>query len=230
MVEEINNIEKIYEVKNWVFDLDDTLYPPNKTLNNEMGERISNYIMKVAHVDKERADFMKKDFYQRYGATVWGLMNEYEVDPVDFTEDIHKLDLSVLKKDPELRKAIELLPGKKYVFTNGAYQHATGVIKQVGLEGLFEGIFSIREAEYIPKPAQETFMKMFDYFDLIGEECLMFDDNQKNILGAKKAGMKTVWISSNVDNNKYCMSEEADFCDFQAFNCTEFINKIKHVL
>lgn len=209
--------------KNWIFDLDDTLYPPSEVIYAQMARRIRDYIMKTVGVDEQTASVIQKSYYKQYGATVHGLVLEHHISPADFTDYVHRLDLSSLKPDPKLRAVMQALPGRRFVFTNGAYEHAERVLKRIGLDDLINGIFSIREAGYIPKPALETYQKMIKAFNINPAESMMFDDNQQNVLGAKRAGIKGVWISSNVSNNKYCMADCDDFCDYQTPDLVTFL-------
>ncbi|MBR1944729.1 MAG: pyrimidine 5'-nucleotidase [Alphaproteobacteria bacterium] len=213
-------------IKGWVFDLDDTLYPPTGEIYAQMAERICAYVMKTLHIGKKEAAVIQKEYYRKYGATVWGLMVEHDVNPEDFTDYVHELDLSSLKENPQLKKCLDALPDKKFVFTNGAHQHAERVLERLGLTECFSGIFSIREADYIPKPALQTYLKMLNTFALKAEESIMFDDSPANILGAKKAGMHTVWISSNVENNKYCSVDTQDFCDYETPDLITFLSAL----
>lgn len=222
-----HNLQRDFQnIKGWVFDLDDTLYPPTGEIYAQMAKRICKYVMKTLDLDEKEATVIQKEYYRKYGATVWGLMVEHDVDPEDFTDYVHELDLSSLKENPQLKKCLDALPERKFVFTNGAYQHAERVLKRLGLTDCFSGIFSIREAEYIPKPALQTYMKMLETFGLKAEESVMFDDSPANILGAKKAGMHTVWISSNVENNKYCSVDTPDFCDYETKDLTTFLSSL----
>lgn len=218
--------KELKNIKGWVFDLDDTLYPPTGEIYAQMSNRICAYVMKTLHLDKKAAAVIQKDYYRKYGATVRGLIIEHNVDPEDFTDYVHELDLSSLKKNPQLKKCLDALNGKKFIFTNGAYQHAERVLERLGLNECFSGIFSIREADYIPKPALPTYMKMLKTFGLKAEESIMFDDSPANILGAKRAGMHTVWISSNVENNKYCSVDTQDFCDYETPDLMTFLSAL----
>ncbi|MBR1777118.1 MAG: pyrimidine 5'-nucleotidase [Alphaproteobacteria bacterium] len=214
---------KLKNIQGWVFDLDDTLYPPTGEIYAQMAERICAYVMKTLHIDKKEASVIQKEYYRKYGATVRGLMIEYDIDPEDFTNYVHQLDLSSLKENPQLKACLQALSGKKFIFTNGAYQHAERVLEQLGIRECFSGIFSIREAGYIPKPAEETYRKMLETFQLNPQESIMFDDSPANVLGAKKVGMHTVWISSNVENNKYCSVDSQDFCDYETPDLISFL-------
>lgn len=215
--------ELLHGLRHWVFDLDDTLYPPSPAVYDQMAKRIQSYIMRMLDVDKETAWYIQKSYYKKYGATVHGLMIEHQIDPSDFTRYVHRLDLSSLKPDPEMQKLLAALPGKRYVFTNGAHEHAARVLEQIGLDKVIDGIFAIDEAGYVPKPAPQTYEKMLAAFEIDRAKSMMFDDNQANVLAAKKEGMFATWISSNVANNKYCAVDEKDFCDFQTTDVKTFL-------
>ena len=218
--------KELKNIKGWVFDLDDTLYPPTGEIYAQMANRIRAYVMKTLNLDEKSAAVIQKDYYRKYGATVRGLMIEHNVDPEDFTDYVHELDLSSLRENPQLKKCLNALHGKKFIFTNGAYQHAERVLERLGLTACFSGIFSIREADYIPKPALQTYLKMLKTFGLTAEESIMFDDSPANILGAKRAGLRTVWISSNVENNKYCSVDTQDFCDYETPDLMTFLSSL----
>ena len=218
--------KEIKNINSWIFDLDDTLYPPSNEIYSQMAERIRNYIMRVLDIDEETATTVQKTYYKKYGATVHGLMVEHNIQPEDFTDYVHDLDLSSIRENPQLKACLQALPGKKHVFTNGAYHHAERVLKRLNIYDCFSGIFSIREAEYVPKPAEQTYLKMMKTFNVTPQKSMMFDDSPVNILAAKKVGLRTVWISSNVVNNKYCSVDSKDFCDYETPDLTDFLSSL----
>ncbi len=218
--------KELKRIRNWIFDLDDTLYPPSGEIYSQMARRIRSYIMNALHIDEQTASIVQKDYYKKYGATVHGLMVEHHIPPEDFTNYVHKLDLSSIKENPVLKNCLTKLKGNKYIFTNGAYHHAERVLDRLNLRECFSGIFSIREANYIPKPAEETYLRMMRSFQIKPEESIMFDDSPVNILTAKKIGLLTVWISSNVTNNQYCSVETKDFCDYETPDLTTFLSSL----
>lgn len=214
-------------VKNWIFDLDDTLYPSSDVLYKQMSDRIKHYIMTLLKVDANQAWNIQKDYYLRYGATVRGLILEYHIKPEDFTEYVHQLDLSPLKKDTRLNECLHKIGGRKFVFTNGAKSHARRVVEKLGVADAFEDIFSISDADYIPKPQKEPYVKMLDTFKIDAADSVMFDDNQRNLLTAHELGLKTVWINGNTRDNKYnTLTETPDFCDFQTPKLTDFLKNL----
>lgn len=218
--------KELKNIHNWIFDLDDTLYPPSHEIYSQMAQRIRTYIMNALHIDENTASIVQKDYYKKYGATVHGLMVEHHIKPEDFTDYVHQLDLSPIKENPQLKACLNALHGKKYIFTNGAYQHAERVLDRLKIRECFSGIFSIREAGYVPKPAEQTYLKMMKTFGIQPYESIMFDDSPVNILAAKKVGMKTVWISSNTTNNQYCSVDTKDFCDYETPDLTTFLSSL----
>lgn len=214
------------DIRNWVFDLDDTLYPPSEEVYSQMAKRICAFVMRALNVDEKTASVIQKDYYRKYGATVCGLMLEHNIPPDEFTDYVHRLDLSSIMENPRLRDCLNALNGQKFVFTNGAHSHAERVLERLGLSECFSGIFSISEAGYIPKPAERTYLKMLNTFKIAPAESVMFDDSPVNILAAKKVGMKTVWISSNVANNPYCSVDDKNFCDFETPDLVEFLTEL----
>lgn len=219
-------ISAFKNIRYWVFDLDDTLYPPSKEVYSQMAKRICAFVMRALNVDEKTAGVIQKDYYRKYGATVRGLMLEHNIPPEEFTDYVHRLDLSSIGENPRLRDCLNALNGRKFVFTNGARRHAERVLERLGLGECFSGVFSIGEAGYIPKPAERTYLKMLDAFKIVPAESVMFDDSPANILAAKKVGMKTVWISSNVENNQYCSVDDKNFCDFETPDLTAFLSEL----
>lgn len=217
---------RLKKINNWVFDLDDTLYPSNPELSIQMSEKICDYIQEVVHVDEETASLMQKSYYLNYGATVCGLVVEYHIDPHDFTRRIHDLDLSCLTPDPELREYMQKLKGSKYILTNGDHNYAVKVLRQLNLDDLVDGIFAIQQMGFIPKPSPLTYRKMLRTFDIDPRYAAMFDDNQKNIYGAKQAGMYAVWVASNDFNKSHGLVEDPNFCDSQTPDVVTFLKKM----
>ena len=112
--------KELKRIRNWIFDLDDTLYPPSGEIYSQMARRIRSYIMNALHIDEQTASIVQKDYYKKYGATVHGLMVEHHIPPEDFTNYVHKLDLSSIKENPVLKNCLTKLKGNKYIFTINA--------------------------------------------------------------------------------------------------------------
>ena len=144
----------------------------------------------------ERARYLQKHFYAKYGTTLSGLMREHDVPPEDFLDYVHDIDLAPLSENQALRTAISRLPGKRYVFTNGSVRHAENVAGKIGILDLFDGIFDIAAAEYLPKPHQDTYRRFTDHFAIRPASAAMFEDMPDNLKAAHAMGKTTVLVQS----------------------------------
>ena len=60
------------DIRTWVFDLDNTLYPA-RALYDEIGERMTSYIARATGLDTDAAWAIRERYFHEYGATVVGL-------------------------------------------------------------------------------------------------------------------------------------------------------------
>ena len=146
-------------VETWVFDLDNTLYPHHVNLWQQVDERIRNYIADFLKISHDEAFRKQKDYYKRYGTSMRGMMTEHGMKPDDFLDYVHKIDHSPLEPNPALGAAIERLPGRKLILTNGTRTHADAVMRRLDIHTHFEDVFDIIAAELEPKPLRQTYDK-----------------------------------------------------------------------
>ncbi len=178
----------------WIFDLDNTLYPRATNIFRQVDGRIRLYLRKLLNVDEAEAEKIQKNFYKVHGTTLRGLMLNHNVDPDDFLEFVHNIDHSAIKPDPALGDAIERLPGKKYIFTNGSRQHAEKIAERLGFANHFTDIFDIVAANLVPKPERETYDRFVKRFHVEPEHAAMFEDLTRNLVVPKSVGMTTVLV------------------------------------
>ncbi len=191
---EIPDSARFDHVTDWVFDLDNTLYPHHANLFAQIDERMTDYIARLLSLPRGEARTVQKEFYHDYGTTLAGLMDRYGIDPDDFLEKVHDIDYSWLDPDPELGAAIKSLPGRKFIFTNGDRGHAERTARQLGIIDHFDDIFDIVAAGLVPKPAQETYDKFLALHRVAGPNAAMFEDLARNLTVPKALGMTTVLI------------------------------------
>jgi putative hydrolase of the HAD superfamily len=192
--DQINNFR---HVNTWVFDLDNTLYPESCRLFDQMHVRMSDFIIKEFGVDEVEANRRRRDFYMKYGTTLRGLMVEHDMEPTPFLDYVHQIDYSAVKPSSDLQCALDGLPGRKLVFTNGTTGHAQRVIKRLGIENSFDGIFDIVDSDYVPKPARDPYYKFVAHFDFDTKRAAMFEDIDLNLEAAHDMGMTTVLITED---------------------------------
>jgi putative hydrolase of the HAD superfamily len=186
-------------VTDWVFDLDNTLYPRKCNLFAQIDTRITAYVMEVTKLEFTEARALQKSYYREYGTTLNGLMSRHEVDPDHFLATVHSIDYSPVIAHPELITAIENLPGRKFILTNGDVGHARSVLKRLGGTELFEHVFDIRAMGFRPKPLPIAYEAFFATHAIDPRRAAMFDDLEKNLLVPHEVGMTTVQVVAGPD-------------------------------
>ncbi|HEV7416192.1 pyrimidine 5'-nucleotidase [Tianweitania sediminis] len=181
-------------VDDWVFDLDNTLYPHHTNLFAQIDVNMTAYVQALLDLPREEARKLQKDLYFEHGTTLAGLMARYNVDPDDFLAKAHDIDYSGLVPDPALGDAIKALPGRKFIFTNGDRRHAERTAQQLGILEHFEDIFDIVAAELQPKPARKPYDAFVALHKIVGSSAAMFEDIARNLAVPKALGMTTVLI------------------------------------
>jgi putative hydrolase of the HAD superfamily len=181
-------------VETWVFDLDNTLYPHHLNLWQQVDVRIRDYIAGFLKVTHEEAFRLQKDYYKRYGTSMRGLMTEHGMKADDFLDFVHQIDHSPLEPNAALGDAIERLPGRKLILTNGTRRHADAVLARLELDRHFEGVFDIIAAELEPKPSRGTYERFLAAHGVDAAKAAMFEDLARNLAVPHTLGMTTVLV------------------------------------
>jgi putative hydrolase of the HAD superfamily len=182
-------------VTTWVFDLDNTLYPPRYRLFDQIEVRMTNWVMQALNVGRTEANRLRQHYWQTYGTTLSGLMREHGIDPGPYLTDVHDIDFTILPRDPDLAAAIAALPGRRIIYTNGGADYAQKVLDARGLNGLFDAIYGIEEAGFLPKPERGAFETIFAADGLNPAKATMFEDDPRNLRAPHEMGMRTVHVS-----------------------------------
>ena len=181
-------------VETWVFDLDNTLYPPAVRLFDQIEARMRAYVMRTLGVDAAEADRLRKHYWETCGTTLAGLMREHGIDPEPYLVEVHDIDLGEVASSPALCAAIGRLPGRKVVYTNGSREHARRVTRAVGLDGCFDRLYGFEDAAYVPKPEAAAFAAVFALDGLAPARAAMFEDDHRNLRVPHSLGMRTVLV------------------------------------
>jgi len=181
-------------ITDWVFDLDNTLYPHHTNLFSQIDVRMTAYVSELLKLSREDARRLQKELYREYGTTMNGLIERHNIDPDDFLNKVHNIDYSWLVPDPALGEAIKALPGRKFIFTNGDRRHAERTARQLGILDHFDDIFDIVAAGLTPKPAPQTYDRFIELHRIVGDNAAMFEDLARNLTVPKALGMQTVLI------------------------------------
>jgi putative hydrolase of the HAD superfamily len=218
-------------VDTWVFDLDNTLYPPHSDLWPKIDARITAYMAAMFGLDGISARALQKHYYRSYGTTLAGLIREYEVNPAEFLHFVHDIDRSSLDPNPRLAAAIEALPGRKLILTNGSHAHALATAKQLGVDHLFEGMFAIEHGDYLPKPHLLTYQRFFERHAVDPGRAAMFEDIVHNLEAPHSEGMLTVLVTPQTGAEDHREAWEKHgrtpgHVDFVTDDLVGFLNKL----
>jgi putative hydrolase of the HAD superfamily len=196
-------LARFRHIDTWVFDLDNTLYPPDSDLWPMIDQRISLFVMSMFGLDGFSARALQKHYYHRYGTTLRGLIDEHQISPEEFLAFVHEIDRSSLAPNPPLAAEIAALPGRKLILTNGSRDHALRTAAQLGLSALFEDAFDIMAANMIPKPAREAYEAFFAKYGVEPTRAAMFEDIARNLVVPHERGMTTVLVRPRLGQIDY---------------------------
>jgi putative hydrolase of the HAD superfamily len=190
-------------VDSWIFDLDNSLYPASANLFALIDERMTEFIARLLECDPVEARRIQKSYFHEHGTTLAGLMAANGVDPHEFLEFVHDIDLARISADPPLAAPHDRLPGRKFVFTNGDAPYAGRVLDKLGLSHLFDGIHDIHAMDYVPKPDPRPYAAMCERFGIDPGRALFVEDMARNLQPAKALGMTTVWIDNGSERGDH---------------------------
>lgn len=182
-------------VTSWVFDLDNTLYPPQFRLFDQIEVRMTAYVMNALGVGKTEADRLRQHYWDSYGTTLAGLMREHDIDPAPYLTDVHDIDFTVLPADPQLAAGIRALPGRRIVYTNASAPYAHRVLEARGLSGLFDAVYGVEHAGFRPKPERAAFESIFSQDGIDPTTAAMFEDDPRNLAAPHQMGMQTIHVA-----------------------------------
>lgn len=181
----------------WVFDLDNTLHNASPHIFPHINSAMTAYLQQHLGLDEQAAGELRRHYWQRYGATLIGLMRHHATDPQHFLHETHRIADLAGRLVPEraLRATLARLPGRKVVFSNAPSHYSRAVLAALGIAGEFDDVVAIEQTGYRPKPDSHGFLQLFRRNRLRAERCVMVEDTLENLKTAKRLGMKTVWVA-----------------------------------
>ena len=226
-----NNTPNLKNIRYWIFDLDNTLYPSESNLFSKIDERMKKFIMKNLSLDHEQAYRLQKKYYLDYGTTLNGLMLNHSINPINFLDYVHNINIDNIEPNFKLNNALKKLKGTKYVYTNGSKNHAIRVLKKLNIFEHFNDIFDIEAANFIPKPKKESLHKLINNYKIEPIKAAFFEDISRNLINPKKIGFKTVLVlnksHSDIKNKLFSLKEvERKYIDYIINDITKFLYKI----
>lgn len=189
----------------WLFDLDNTLHNATPHIFPHINRAMREYIERHLGLDQQAANRLRQDYWQRYGATLLGLMRHHDTDPRHFLWETHQfpnLEQMIVFERP-LRHALRRLPGRKIVFSNGPRHYAEAILDLTGLGHCFDALYAVDNVRFQPKPMLSGFRALLRAERLDPRRCIMVEDSLANLVSAKRLGMKTVWVSTGLRQSPF---------------------------
>ena len=205
-------------VDTWLFDLDNTLYPAECELMSLVSARMTRFVARRTGLPHGEALALQKQYLHEHGTTLAGLMAHHGVDPEEFLNEVHDVSLDAVRPDPDLDAALERLPGRRLVFTNGDDRHAARVLDRLGIAGRFDDIFHLASGDYIPKPNPVTFDRMVRRHGVQPRAAAFFEDSERNLKPAADLGVTTILVGAHAADSA------APFVDYRTPALTPFLN------
>jgi len=181
-------------IETWVFDLDNTLYPPKCDLFAQVDVRMRDFISDYLKIDPVEARRLQKLYYVEHGTTLNGLMRVHDLKPAAFLDYVHQIDVSHMPPANDLNTALSRLPGRKVIFTNGTTAHAENVTNQLGITHHFSAVYDIVSVDYMPKPNRASYDRFLADSGIDPTRASMFEDIARNLVAPHDLGMTTVWV------------------------------------
>ena len=191
------------QIHDWIFDLDNCLYPASTGLFALIDERMCAYIEQLVGCGAAEAKIIQKAHFHQHGTTLAGLMKEYQIDPHHFLADVHAIPLDKVRQDERLKRILPLLPGRRFVFTNGDAPYARRVLEAIGIERHFNDLHDIHASGLRPKPDPHGYALLCDRFGIDPGHALLADDMAQNLVPAKQLGMTTVWVDNGSERGNH---------------------------
>jgi putative hydrolase of the HAD superfamily len=211
-------------IRDWIFDLDNCLYPASAGLFALIDERMGAYIERLLGVDPNEAKRVQKAHFHEHGTTLAGLMKHHDVDPHDFLEDVHDIPLDRVQCDERLARLLPRLPGRRFVFTNGDAPYARRVLEAIGVNSHFDDLHDIHASELRPKPDPHGYQLLCARLGIDPDQALLVDDMAQNLVPAKALGMTTVWVDNGSERGAHAYDES--FVDVRITDVGEWLETI----
>lgn len=217
-------VPELSHIRDWVFDLDNCLYPASTGLFALIDERMTAYIQRLLDCDAAEALRVQKDHFHTHGTTLAGLMRSLDVDPHHFLEDVHAIPLDRIARNDRLSASLERLPGRRFVFTNGDAPYARRVLEAIGVHDCFHDMHDIHASSYRPKPDSHGYELLCKRFGISPGAALLVDDMAQNLKPAKALGMTTVWVDNGSERGSH--GAEDCFIDHRITDVSDWLESI----
>lgn len=213
-------------MQSFIFDLDNTLYPPNSSIWGQIDANISGFIMEYLGLERDEAFRVQKHYYEKYGTSLNGLIIEHGLDPNIYLPRVHNIDVSAIEYNAPLDEALTRITAPKYIFTSGTVAHAKNILGQLRLTHHFDGFFDIRASNFTPKPKQQAYDAFLAQCPLDPKKAIFFEDLARNLEVPKQMGMTTVLVQPKTSDTREAFEKaggDAPYIDYRTSDLAQFL-------
>jgi putative hydrolase of the HAD superfamily len=214
------------KISTWIFDLDNTLYSADSGIFKQVHTLMGKFVSAHLNIDIKKATELQRKYYRQHGTTLRGLMDNHNVDPDHFLSEVHQLDYSIVGPNFKLNRELKKLKGRKIIYTNANRQHANDILIRLELTNVFDEIFDIKTANYIPKPEASPYEQIISEFNIDPITTIMFDDIAKNLVPAKNVGFASVWIDVGYENFSDDIAKSKKYLDYETKDLSLFLDEV----
>ena len=214
------------KISTWIFDLDNTLYSADSGIFQQVHTLMGKFVSAHLNIDIKKATELQRKYYRQHGTTLRGLMDNHNVDPDHFLSEVHQLDYSIVGPNFKLNRELKKLKGRKIIYTNANRQHANDILIRLELTNMFDEIFDIKTANYIPKPEASPYEQIISEFNIDPITTIMFDDIAKNLVPAKNVGFASVWIDVGYENFSDDIAKSKKYLDYETKDLSLFLDEV----
>ena len=214
------------KINTWIFDLDNTLYSADSGIFQQVHTLMGKFVSAHLNIDIKKAKELQRKYYRQHGTTLRGMMDNHNVDPDHFLSEVHQLDYSIVDPNFKLNRELKKLKGRKIIYTNANRQHANDILIRLELTNVFDEIFDIKTANYIPKPEASPYEQIISEFNIDPITTIMFDDIAKNLVPAKNVGFASVWIDVGYENFSDDIAKSKKYLDYETKDLSLFLDEV----
>ena len=183
-------------------------------LFDQIEVRMTDWVERALNVPRDEANRLRKYYWAEYGTTLAGLMREHDVDPAPYLTEVHDISFDALEPDADLARTIKALPGRRIVYTNGCEPYARRVIEARGLADLFDAVYGVEHAGFLPKPERAAFDAIVALDGFAPDTAAMFEDDLRNLAEPFAMGMKTVHVAPDAAPHPHVHHHTDDLAAF----------------
>lgn len=185
----------------WLFDLDNTLHDASHAVFPAINQLMTAYVARVLGCDAATASELRVKYWQRYGATLLGMIRHHGVDPADFLRAAHDFPklAEMVRVQRGLAGHLRRLAGRKILVTNAPAQYARAVMEVAGIQHCFERVVAIEDmwvhGHLRPKPDRRMLRRLLAQERVAPHRAVLVEDTLSHLKRYAGTGIRTAWVT-----------------------------------